>query len=99
MPRYIDAEFEEKHYRSIIDNPTPDVTENNRMEAYAVLKALRLAHSVDAVVVVRCKDCINSDWYTTIDVKRFCYCMKHGNGGYMETDFCSYGERETDGEK
>lgn len=52
--------------------------------------------SVDAVEVVRCKDCVNSDWYTTTDGRHLCYCMVHGNGGHKETDFCSDGERETD---
>ena len=39
--------------------------------------------TIDAVEVVRCKDC-------------YCYCMETGNGGRTENDFCSYGEKGGD---
>lgn len=51
--------------------------------------------AVDAVVVVRCKDCKHR-----IDNKEFVrghYCKKRpSNGGYFceDNDFCSYGERK-----
>ena len=54
------------------------------------------APTVDAVEVVRCKDCRFSDWYTTVNGKRYCYCMEHGSSGHEEMDFCSYGERDSD---
>lgn len=52
---------------------------------------------VDAVPVVRCKDCRFSDWYTAVDGKRYCYCMEHDSSGHQEMDFCSYGEKDGDG--
>lgn len=48
----------------------------------------------DIVHVVRCKDCKWSDWYTSADGNRYCYCMETGNGGRTENDYCSYGERK-----
>jgi len=44
--------------------------------------------------IIRCKDCEWSDWYTTADGHRYCYCMETGNGGRTEDDFCSYAERQ-----
>lgn len=45
--RLVDADFEEKHYLSMIDNPTPDVSENDRKTALAIVKAFRLASTVE----------------------------------------------------
>lgn len=44
--------------------------------------------------IIRCKDCKRSDWYTTADGHRYCYCMETDNGGRTEDDFCSYAERQ-----
>lgn len=55
------------------------------------------APTIDAVEVVRCKDCKWSDWYMTLNGEHRCYCMEHGSLGHTDDDFCSYGERE-DGE-
>lgn len=52
---------------------------------------------VNSVPVVRCADCEHSDWYTTVDGRRLCYCMETGVGGRTEADFCSRGEREEGG--
>lgn len=65
----------------------------DKADAY---KALADLPAADAVPVIRCKDCRYSDWYTTFDGERRCYCMEHGSAGHIETDFCSYAERETD---
>lgn len=60
----------------------------------ALREALGRVESVDAVEVVRCKDCRFSDWYTVGNGKRYCYCMEHGSYGHDEMDFCSYGEKD-----
>ena len=59
-----------------------------------VLETLNKASIVDAVEVVRCKDCK----YRRIDedYANGHYCVKRpSNGGYFceDNDFCSYGER------
>ena len=64
---------------------------------------LKLPPTVDAVEVVRCKDC---RWYkesknSEMCPMRFCYRLKNDDGvpvGYnlADNDFCSYGERRKD---
>lgn len=52
------------------------------------IKAIPSARSADAVEVVRCKECVENDaqgWCW-----KFGYTMHDG-------DFCSFGERKTDG--
>jgi hypothetical protein len=63
----------------------------------AVAKGIKLEKTVDAVEVVRCKDC---KWYmmTPIDNVPYCshesgYCGEHMGGLF----FCACGERRTDG--
>lgn len=46
--RLIDAEFEEKHYASMLINPTPDVTQEDKRKAQIVINALKMAKTVDA---------------------------------------------------
>lgn len=50
------------------------------------------APTVDAVEVVRCKDCK----YRKDPENRFCnsYCTKHFSMQAKDGDFCSYGERK-----
>ena len=63
------------------------------------LRMLDAQDSVDAVEVVRCKDCIH--WYEPEET-----CLKIYSDGAVSAyawqcrkpdDFCSYGERRTDG--
>ena len=60
--------------------------------------AIEQLPSADVVEVIRCKDCKWSDWYTSCDGSKYCYCMETGNSGRTENDYCSYAERRTDGE-
>ena len=53
------------------------------------------APAVDAVPVVRCKDCKHLDIDEGYSNGRFCFV--HVRGVFCEdNDFCSYGERKTD---
>lgn len=58
--------------------------------------------TVDAVTVVRCRDC---KWYKEGELlapNKFCFRLKHPKEdrkigyNYSPDDFCSYGERRTD---
>ena len=49
--------------------------------------------AVDAVEVVRCKDCKFTDGFREFD---FATCYRRNNVVKFD-DFCSYGERRTDG--
>lgn len=44
--RLIDATFEENHYASMLLNPTPDVTEQDKHKARIVIDALHMAKTV-----------------------------------------------------
>lgn len=65
-----------------------------------VLQVIAESPTVDAVEVVRCKDC---KWYKPGDLFTdimFCHRLKKANGkpakyNFSEDDFCSYGERRT----
>ena len=50
--------------------------------------------SLDAVEVVRCKDCEYFDIGTDEDGKPFFKCLGWVYGGTSEDDFCSHGERK-----
>lgn len=61
-----------------------------------LIKALERIHTVDAVPVVRCKDCkYYKSWEGTI----LSYCSYHNNAQYVRRaeDYCSRGERKDDG--
>ena len=47
--RLIDAEFEEAHYTSMLLNPTPDVTAEDKRKAQIIIGALKMAKTVDAL--------------------------------------------------
>ena len=53
--RLIDAEFEESHYVSMLLNPTPDVTQEDKRKAQIIIDALKMAKTVDAESCVGCK--------------------------------------------
>lgn len=86
--RLIDAEFEEKHYASMLINPTPDVTQEDKRKAQIVIDALKMAKTVDAEQVVRCKDCKHF-------INRCCYEQMHNKIGDVrkDNDFCCWAER------
>lgn len=44
--RLIDATFEENHYASMLLDPTPDVTEQDKKKARIIIDALRMAGTV-----------------------------------------------------
>ena len=65
---------------------------------------IALAPTIDAVEVVRCKDCkwYEESIYPELQPTRFCYRLKNDDGvpvGYNwdGNDFCSWGERREDG--
>lgn len=59
---------------------------------YAI-KAIGEAPAVDAVEVVRCKDCKHCSQNTPDGLH---WCEENEIGALMDDDFCSYGERRAD---
>ena len=72
MSRFIDADFEEKHYTSMLLNPTPDVTRHEQWKAKVIVEALQMAKTVDVYANLKMQiktlkskiTSINRDYYT-----------------------------------
>ena len=85
------ALHEEAHRNQLlemdIDNPCI-FTQNRLVNIISIIKyAVADAPTVDAVEVVRCKDCKFQDSYRSGSV----FCFNHGMSKQYD-DFCSYGE-------
>ena len=73
--------------------PHKDLSDGKRMCMVVFSSDIASAPTIDAVEVVRCKDCVNH--YDCTGVKLNC-CLK--TGIYVDDDeFCSKAERRTDG--
>lgn len=62
-------------------------------DRYVSEKEVQDAPTVDAVQVVRCKDCDNWDteWKPIWGTERYCFTLDHITAGNF---FCAYGERK-----
>lgn len=89
MPRLIDAEELELQF---------DVSD----EDIIAKEIIRNAPTVDAVPVVRCRECENWKPYGSKAARKLGDPLeRYGgceiwHGGHLESDFCSYGERNED---
>lgn len=72
-----------------------DERSGNKWTSYDFDCLISTQPTVDAVEVVRCKDCK----YRKEPENRFCnpYCTKHLSMQAKDDDFCSYGERRDNG--
>lgn len=91
--RFIDADAlsgevdKSKHYNP---HSTGTVRVNHRNEHDHFLRMIYDAPTVDAVEVVRCKDC----YFTEESMVDGCvWCNEHAKN-MLDNDFCSYGERK-----
>ena len=95
MAKLIDPE----RYKTILQRFEELLTEVGKLEAAeaarSLIKGLQIAPTVDAVEVVRCKDC--REWLRNRGVvdspNGHCFYHETHMNGY---DFCSYGERRSD---
>ena len=71
-----------------------DITAADALKKH-ILWYLVDVESIDAVPVVRCKDCIGkSTWYKNESFDEFYICGMSGMYIVKDTDYCSYGERK-----
>ena len=94
--RLIDADEIEYERAHLI---YPDGSECLGYRAVASSVVINSAPTVDAVPVVRCKDCKSWEKYNACDGAKPHRCMNYDAIFYKRTepdDFCSYGERRTE---
>ena len=72
-----------------LDYNTREKLRQRKGEAREILNSIETLPSVDAVPVVRCKECVNHRYQNGVP-----YCMAIDYGyGWKDDDFCSRGER------
>ena len=91
--RLIDADW-------VFSNLKQTVVVTGKENAEAVVKALedyngliRNAPTIDAVEVVRCKECKHRYWH---DMGKYLCEMYYGMSDVSDENYCSYGERRED---
>jgi hypothetical protein len=88
VPELLEKEFVRK-WRLVLDGETQlDNLAEGFFSAKSVIWAMP---TVDAVEVVRCKDC---KWCSHNTPDGFHWCDEHERGSLCDDDFCSYGERK-----
>ena len=100
--RLIDVNALIKEWNELTKRMVSDADGEIPVDFGLVIRKLSETPTVDAVEVVRCKDC---KWYKPGDLFTdimFCHRLKKENGkpakyNFCEDDFCSYGERRTNG--
>ena len=60
------------------------------------MKHIDLAQTVDAVPVVRCKDCVNGTVFVNKQGAEYVDCVLDDYSVRKPTDYCSYGEKRRD---
>lgn len=71
---------------------------------YDMVRIIENSPAVDAVPVVRCKDCKYYRAGVKLSPQKFCFRLRGRDGeaigyNFSEDDFCSYGERSEDDQK
>ena len=95
--RLIDADalyayVREEQRRNPHNGHVERIMHNHEHEAF--LRDIWYAPTIDAVPVVRCKDCLYStDSWAKVNEKGFLICPASGME-ITDMDFCSYGERK-----
>ena len=98
--RLMDAD----EFEDALENTEYDISPAYEPDGYShklICEVLEKTPTVDAVPVVRCRDCKNWEPYgskaarnTGDPLERYGGC-KVWHGGHLESDFCSYGQAHT----
>ena len=80
------------------DNLVPDICdaeiEYGTKPVHFSANAIDLAPTVDAVPVVRCKDCVNGTVFVNKQGAEYVDCVLDDYSVRKPTDYCSYGKRK-----
>lgn len=97
MGRYIDAEELIEEVEGIIDSNEKNLKVSPRTkEIYLLgmkhtLDFVKVTPPIDAVEVVRCKDC---RYFRPSEITNANFCEWHNDLEIQANDFCNYGERK-----
>ena len=92
--RLVDAEEIVKRCEDVIRHGVADNAGQHHISAECVMSVVKALPTVDAVPVVRCKDCKHHH-YSVCEIP---YCDRIDYGyGWKDEDFCSEGERKDGG--
>ena len=94
--RLIDADAFDKRIRLAVGSCEEELTEDFKDGISTILEMMKTAPAVDAVEVVRCRDCKNSEhWYAD---RRRCFLWHENGVSVSDGGFCNYGERKEGGD-
>ncbi len=99
MARLIDADKILEKLQRMIEYCKKDKYVNGLTALFQVGDAIMDCPTVDAVPVVRCRDCVYFNAKNSLETQGICMCgekeMNYGGEFYpFADDFCSYGERK-----
>ena len=93
--RLIDANALMEKLSRMIEYCKTDSKVNGLTALFQVGDAVMDCPTVDAVEVVRCKDC--KHWGYVVGCGHYCECYANQMADTEADDFCSYGERKDNG--
>ena len=98
--RLIDGDKLIETYKKWIPQLLSKEDEGDRRGVETCIMVLEDMQTVDAVPVVRCKDCVNGTVFVNKQGAEYVDCVLDDYSVRKPTDYCSYGERkEGAGEK
>lgn len=93
MGKLIDTDAFDKRIRLAVGSCEEELTEDFKDGISTILEMMKTAPTVDAVPVIRCKDCIR--FFPDDDVWGWCTV----SGKMRCKDYCSYGVRKDGGDE
>ena len=92
--RLIDADKLLEIYKKWIPQLLSKEDEGDRRGVETCIMVLEDMQTVDAVPVVRCKDCVNGTVFVNKQGAEYVDCVLDDYSARKPTDYCSYGKRK-----
>ena len=92
--RLIDADKLLEIYKKWIPQLLSEEDEGDRRGVETCIMVLEDMQTVDAVPVVRCKDCVNGTVFVNKQGAEYVDCVLDDYSVRKPTDYCSYGKRK-----
>ena len=92
--KLIDADKLLENYKKWIPQLSSKEDEGDRRGVETCIAVLEDTPTVDAVPVVRCKDCVNGTVFVNKQGAEYVDCVLDDYSVRKPTDYCSYGKRK-----